>query len=541
MPTLGPQIVSQSYGNLLKFLPTGEAGVTTLQVQITDGKGKVTPLHLATGSVLVDNEFTASAEVVFSGLTQATQTNIVCIDGSGRLYFQNSSSFQDDDWTVGSLYMTASGQTSVYIPNKLENGNKNSSVGNYSHAEGSHSLSLGQFSHAEGRATTSSGYGSHAEGVETNSPGAAAHAEGKGTIAGVGLGDGDLAHAEGHYTKALSFASHAEGNRTYASASYAHAEGNETSASGQYSHAEGNKTLASGPGAHAEGSGTLASNLASHAEGIWTTASQWGAHAEGRGSIASAAYSHAEGLETLASNLASHAEGKGTIASDGQAHAEGHYTVASGWHSHAEGNKTLASGTGAHSEGTFTTASGNYSHAEGDRTTATGDRSHAEGSQTNAVNDYSHAEGLGNVTYNEGQTVAGKWNEATSVTQGQDDVFAVGVGNAPFQRKTGLQVNEAGSVIMQQQTTVTNAIFPPPLYLPTWPFQTLTTGTKGLYLGRPGSGVSHRISSHKMIDGITGTVINSILSFSGEVINNPGFYIPFAYAEQQGTSIIFNS
>jgi hypothetical protein len=360
MATLGPQIVSQSYGNLLKFLPTGEAGVTTNQVQITDGKGKVTPLHLATGSVLVDSEFTASVEVVFSGLTQATQTNIVCIDGSGRLYFQNSASFQDNDWTVGSSYMTASGQTSVYIPNKLENGNKNSSVGNYSHAEGSHSLSLGQFSHAEGRATTSSGYGSHAEGVETNSPGAAAHAEGKGTIAGVGLGDGDLAHAEGHYTKALSFASHAEGNNTYASASYAHAEGNATSASGVGAHAEGNKTLASGQGAHAEGSETLASLPYSHAEGRWTTASQWGAHAEGRGSIASAAYSHAEGLETLASNLASHAEGKGGVASGEISHAEGHYTVASGWHSHAEGDHTLASGSGAHSGGTFTTASLDY-------------------------------------------------------------------------------------------------------------------------------------------------------------------------------------
>jgi hypothetical protein len=85
---------------------------------------------------------------------------------------------------------------------------------------------------------------------------------------------------------------------------------------------------------------------------------------------------------------------------------------------------------------------------------------------------------------------------------------------------------------MQQQTTVTNVF---------WPSETLTTGTKGLYLGRPGSGVSHRISSHKMIDSITGTVVNSILSFSGEMVNNPGVYIPFAYAEQQGNSIIFNS
>jgi hypothetical protein len=93
MATLGPQIVSQSYGNLLKFLPTGEAGVTTLQVQITDGKGKVTPLHLATGSVLVDNEFTASAEVVFSGLTPNAPGQYVSFDTTtGRLYYSATSS-----------------------------------------------------------------------------------------------------------------------------------------------------------------------------------------------------------------------------------------------------------------------------------------------------------------------------------------------------------------------------------------------------------------------------------------------------------------
>jgi hypothetical protein len=93
MATLGPQIVSQSYGNLLKFLPTGEAGVTTNQVQITDGKGKVTPLHLATGSVLVDSEFTASAEVVFSGLTPNAPGQYVSFDTTtGRLYYSATSS-----------------------------------------------------------------------------------------------------------------------------------------------------------------------------------------------------------------------------------------------------------------------------------------------------------------------------------------------------------------------------------------------------------------------------------------------------------------
>jgi len=459
MPTLGPQIVSESYGNLLKFLPVGEAGVTTSQVQITDGKGKVTPLQLATGSVLVDNEFTASAEVVFSGLTStSTLGQYVSFDTSdGRLYYSNTSSIvptnaisaswapDDGDWTIGSTYMTASGQDNVFIPGKLENGRGNFAQGNDSHAEGSHSLSSGQFSHAEGRATSASGYGSHAEGVETNSPGAAAHAEGKGTIAGVGLGDGDLAHAEGHYTKALSFASHAEGNNTYASASYAHAEGNATSASGEGSHAEGLRTLASSPYSHAEGTGSIASHD----------------------------YSHAEGLRTVASGLASHAEGKGTIASDTVAHAEGHVTVASGFMSHAEGDKTLASGKGAHSEGQYTTASGDYSHAEGDNTWARGKYSHAGGANTNADLP--------------GQTVVGQYNKE-NYPDG-NDTFVVGVGGNNNHLADGLKVRQtfySGLVYALSE----GAVIARPTLVPQAP------GASGFYLGEPEEANTIRFVNH---------------------------------------------
>ena len=83
---------------------------------------------------------------------------------------------------------------------------------------------------------------------------------------------------------------------------------------------------------------------------------------------------------------------------------------------------------------------------------------------------------------------------------------------------------------MQQQSPVTNGIIGPPLYLPQWPFNIITTGTKGLYFGTPGSGVSHRISSHPMIDSITGNVVNSIMAFSGDTLSTPGAYVTFAYA-----------
>jgi hypothetical protein len=481
MATLGPQIVSQSYGNLLKFLPTGEAGVTTSQVQITDGKGKVTPLHLATGSVLVDSEFTASAEVVFSGLISNAPGQYVSFDiSTGRLYYSATSSIQnvvsasyavsasfapdDGDWIIGSTFMTASGQDSVYIPGKLENGNKNSSVGNYSHAEGSHSLSLGQFSHAEGRATTSSGYGSHAEGVETNSPGAAAHAEGKGTIAGVGLGDGDLAHAEGHYTKALSFASHAEGNYTYASASYAHAEGNETSASGQYSHAEGNKTLASGQGAHAEGTGSQTFGDYSHAEGIGTI------------TLTTASYSHAEGYYTTASGDASHAEGFRTFTPGNYSHAEGEKTQAVGNHSHAEGTLSVAQGNKSHAEGKGTLAFGDVSHAEGHYTTASGFFAHSEGDKTLAQNTGAHTGGQHTTSSRDYQTVVGQYNVGNNPNG--NDTFVVGTGADNNTREDAFKVRaNTHEVIVKQQ-----------------PFQNLTPNNgAGIYFGEPNIFPSTRI------------------------------------------------
>jgi hypothetical protein len=313
MATLGPQIVSQSYGNLLKFLPTGEAGVTTNQVQITDGKGKVTPLHLATGSVLVDSEFTASAEVVFSGLISNAPGQYVSFDTTtGRLYYNATSSIvptnalnatsasyavtssyavsasfapDDGDWIIGSTFMTASGQENVYIPGRLEQGEQTQAIGLQSHAQG----------------------------VETVAQGNRSHAEGKGTLA-----SGSVSHAEGHYTTASGFFAHSEGDKTLASNTGAHSEGQYTTASGAYSHAEGEKTQAVGD------------------------------------------HSHAEGTLSVAQGNRSHAEGKGTLAFGDVSHAEGHYTTASGFFAHSEGDKTLAQNTGAHTGGQHTTSSRDY-------------------------------------------------------------------------------------------------------------------------------------------------------------------------------------
>ena len=109
MATLGPQIVTGSYGGLLKFLPIGEDGISNSQIQISDGSGKVTPLYLATGSVFVDSEFSASGDVIFDGLSTTGQANFVSIDAStGRLYYATTSSIQ---LVVSSSYSISSSRS----------------------------------------------------------------------------------------------------------------------------------------------------------------------------------------------------------------------------------------------------------------------------------------------------------------------------------------------------------------------------------------------------------------------------------------------
>lgn len=72
---------------------------------------------------------------------------------------------------------------------------------------------------------------------------------------------GDYSFAEGYNTTASGVNSHAEGNYTTASGSSSHAEGSDTTASGDYSHAEGSHTKALGDYSHAEGLSTTAGQM----------------------------------------------------------------------------------------------------------------------------------------------------------------------------------------------------------------------------------------------------------------------------------------
>nr|DAF00567.1 MAG TPA: YadA-like protein [Caudoviricetes sp.] len=64
---------------------------------------------------------------------------------------------------------------------------------------------------------------------------------------------GEYSHAEGLYTTASGYCSHAEGTETTASGYCSHAEGSDTTASGSYSHAEGTNTIATSSEQHVQG------------------------------------------------------------------------------------------------------------------------------------------------------------------------------------------------------------------------------------------------------------------------------------------------
>lgn len=328
----------------------------------------------------------------------------------------------------------------------------NSSIGNYTHTEGSGTTASEGASHAEGSLTTASGYSSHAEGAGTTASGLSSHTEGARTTA-----SGDESHAEGTRTTASGNSSHAEGGGTTASGSTSHAEGGGTTASGNSSHAEGEQTIAKHRSQHVfgecniadpslntpdtrgnyveivgngadentrsnartldwSGNETLAGNLTiggtitANGQEITPAEPQVQADWNQNGSEAvdyiknkprikagQGYNSIIEGNSSTANGDGSHAEGVSTTASGDKSHAEGYNTTAGGENSHAEGTGTTASGTNSHAEGLSSTALGLCSHAEGDNTTASGKNSHAEGNYTTANHKCQHVFGEYNI------------------------------------------------------------------------------------------------------------------------------------------------
>lgn len=78
---------------------------------------------------------------------------------------------------------------------------------------------------------------------------------------------GEYSTAEGYDTIASGGASHSEGTGTTAKGGYSHSEGNGTAAIGDGSHSEGYATTAGGNASHSEGENTIASGRAQHVQG----------------------------------------------------------------------------------------------------------------------------------------------------------------------------------------------------------------------------------------------------------------------------------
>ena len=357
-----------------------------------------------------------SAFIIGNGSSDNARSNAMKVDWSGNL--EVAGDLKDGSGNTLNNMMSKTNPTgtgSFSLNRKAD-----TTIGDYSFAEGSEATASGRFSHAEGSETTASGLFSHAEGEGTTASADDSHAEGLGTLA-----SGNSSHAEGEGTLASGNSSHAEGHRTTASGSCSHAEGSNYNSS--------NDTLPDRTTKVSDVSYTISGSTA---YGI-------NSHAEGTQSFAYAYSSHAEGYKTTASGVASHAEGEGTTASGEASHAEGVNTTASLTTSHAEGYKTTASHVASHAEGKETTASGVISHAEGWRTTASGEESHAEGEGTTASNKASHACGH----YNAAMTDGGASNNTTGTA------FVIGNGTGTSALSNAFSVQYDGTV--KAKSTIT--------------------------------------------------------------------------------------
>ena len=204
---------------------------------------------------------------------------------------------------------------------------------------------------------------------------------------------GDYSHAEGYNVKATSNYSHAEGNNTAANGIASHAEGSNTIADGDYSHTEGFYTTASGKHSHAEGNRTLACGGCSHAEGCGdlyqltltgpanTTEYSYTSSLSSKIKIGdyiiynkqcSKIVSITDTTITVDKTLYTETQTNSAIVSIYTSYASGEY-------SHVEGKDNIASGLYSHAEGYLTVAQKPYSHTEGLGTTANGEAQHVQG------------------------------------------------------------------------------------------------------------------------------------------------------------------
>lgn len=238
------------------------------KVLIATGAGST---YTSAGIYLIDNVGTGAVMAKFTSnemtIGEVLSGNYVLIDNDSVDIYHANTLIAHFGYGSGNNDQGGTSTAPYYTIGKRV---ANSSVGNYSVANGENVDASGFASNAEGHGTEASGYGSHAEGY------------------GYYYGAGNQNNT---YIKATNTGAHAEGFAAYGD------------------------IIASGIGSHAEGRGPIdASGIGAHAEGDGTEASAYAAHAEGKDTVASGYASHAQNAHTIAESTDQTAMGRWNVA-----------------------------------------------------------------------------------------------------------------------------------------------------------------------------------------------------------------------------------
>lgn len=163
----------------------------TNKVLIATGAGST---YTTAGTYIIDENNTALASFTANGATVGKANGAhTTIDANGMRVFTRSGALAIADIGYGAG-ASQSGTTEDAPFYTLGHRPNNSTIGNYSVAEGSSTTASGYCSHAEGGSTASGNF-AHAEGSQTTASGLQSHAEGENTVA-----EGHYSHAGGNYT-----------------------------------------------------------------------------------------------------------------------------------------------------------------------------------------------------------------------------------------------------------------------------------------------------------------------------------------------------
>ena len=192
----------------------GNCGIVQIALIVNEDKTTITIQNATMLLATTDSVLTKTNTTEFTPTSDYHPATKKYVDSIANNIYTKTES--DEIFAKKSLYS----DTTINIGRKA-----NTTVGNYSTAEGYNTMASGNYSHAEGHSTTAGSHSAHAEGHSTTARGSYAHAEGYKTIA-----NGSYSHAEGYNTTTFSNCVHVQGKY------------NIDDRSNQYSHIVGNGT-----------------------------------------------------------------------------------------------------------------------------------------------------------------------------------------------------------------------------------------------------------------------------------------------------------